>query len=588
MPLHWQAFIVVVALGVSPAIAAPTCPISYGPNADAKPNKLYLYFPPVDDASFPEFGIGGNTTSPLHRFDSSELPAYAGASSDLRNAIHDVVTDLYCEFNVQVLQTATPPPTTFARRNTVGVGTDANASPDCNGPWFAGQAERVDIGDATAVDFARVWAGTYQNCAGAPAGAALNGPKSTLQRWANSIGGTIAHEGGHNYGAAHADGLILAPGEDALEHHIMANGTQYSFEDRANPRHFSDHEYSLLASNVGLAMDTMWSWDFINPNAETGFRLRMEFLSAKPTLILSGTWTGTTSPWINPTLTGPSGTTNFKGMMYNRYQIEWSTGQPWSGGPNGQVPGGANFQIGATFSSVSQSEPDAIIISDVALLDASNNLLSQHPRSMGFDAGTLDSGTGDLNVRFYNFFDGPLIVRDVLVQELPRVISIDAMTRKERMSDISGRVFQPWPEGTRRLLRQKTIKKGGELKIAVARLSQKRHIFRQITAKDCEASDASQEPDARCQPGISVDLFPATTMYITAKVVDPRAKGWNSVKKRFVTGPVESQLFYQIAGRHPDLNHNGVDDFIDIRTNRSHDSKGNGVPDDARPLGRSQ
>ena len=140
MLLQWQAFIVVVALGLSSAIAGPNCPINYGPYADAKPNKLYLYFPLVDDASFPEFGTKDYKTSPLHRFDSSELPAYAGTSGDLRNAIHDVVADLYCEFNVQVIQTTTPPPTTFARRNTVGVGTDANASPDCSGPWLAGRA----------------------------------------------------------------------------------------------------------------------------------------------------------------------------------------------------------------------------------------------------------------------------------------------------------------------------------------------------------------------------------------------------------------------------------------------------------------
>ncbi len=45
---------------VAPASAgaAPACPISYGSADDAKPNKLYLYYPTVADATFPEFGGG--------------------------------------------------------------------------------------------------------------------------------------------------------------------------------------------------------------------------------------------------------------------------------------------------------------------------------------------------------------------------------------------------------------------------------------------------------------------------------------------------------------------------------------------------
>ncbi|MEA2449212.1 MAG: hypothetical protein QOG63_1144, partial [Thermoleophilaceae bacterium] len=38
------------------AAAASDCPISYGSSDDAKPNKLYLYYPAVADATFPEYG----------------------------------------------------------------------------------------------------------------------------------------------------------------------------------------------------------------------------------------------------------------------------------------------------------------------------------------------------------------------------------------------------------------------------------------------------------------------------------------------------------------------------------------------------
>jgi hypothetical protein len=54
--------------------AAPSCPISYGSADDAKPNKVYLYYPSAADATFPEFGaVGGGPTSPAQPFDTSLL-----------------------------------------------------------------------------------------------------------------------------------------------------------------------------------------------------------------------------------------------------------------------------------------------------------------------------------------------------------------------------------------------------------------------------------------------------------------------------------------------------------------------------------
>ena len=106
----------------------------------------------------------------------------------------------------------------------------------------------------------------------------------------------------------------------------------------------------------------------------------------------------------------------FKGATYNVYSIEWSTGHPWSGGASGQVAGGARFHVGATFSSASKTAPDAIIISDVKLFDADGDALPLHPRWVGFDAGAIDINTGVLNVRFFNFFDRPLIIRDVQIR----------------------------------------------------------------------------------------------------------------------------------------------------------------------------
>ena len=47
-------------------------------------------------------------------------------------------------------------------------------------------------------------------------------------------------------------------------------------------------------------------------------------------------------------------------------------------------------------------------------------------------------------------------------------------------------------------------------------------------------------------------------------MTDLNARHWDMAKKEYVTGPVVTHAFLQFAGRHPDLNKNGVDDYIDM------------------------
>src|SRR6202035_5172923 len=205
----------VVLVSARPARAAASCPIELGAIEDAKPNKLYLYFPAAADATYPEFGGAVDPTSPATAFNVADLASHTGTAADLQNAIRDVVIDDYCEFNVKILTTTTTPPTTFARRSTVAIGTDSiffgTAGPNCGAgpavpPCLAGTPPCYLFGTTQAFanpGFARVWAGTYQTMLGG-AGGQLNGANSTLERWAFAIGGTAAHEGGHTYGLIHA------------------------------------------------------------------------------------------------------------------------------------------------------------------------------------------------------------------------------------------------------------------------------------------------------------------------------------------------------------------------------------------------
>jgi hypothetical protein len=568
------------------ARATPACPISYGTADDAKPNKLYLYFPTASDAAFPEFSSSAAfPTSPV-QFNVSQLSSYTGTATDLRNAAFDVVSDDYCEFNVQVRQTTTAPPTTFARRNTVAVGTDAQVTTNPDGSlnlkW--GQAQAVDTGDAQIVDFAREWAGTYQTGAGGTGGA-LNGASSTLTRWANSLGGTAAHEAGHSYGLSHSDGLVVASGEDALTKHLMAQGSNYTDEQRAGfRRHFSNNEMSILASNVGLSIQTMHNWDLVNPNAQSASGFRLTFLAPSATVTQSWSYSGNRSPWNNPTVSGSLGTTTFKGQTYHRHTITWTNPQSWTGGSPGVVPGGGQFHVGATFSGIDFNQPDPIIITKSELLNSSSSPLTLTPRLPGYDAGTLDASDGTLDVAFNNFAAGNLIIRDLLVRQFPQIVSLNALVPGAKPFGVFGERARPWPQTTKLLLHKRplTIKRGASAKVTVARLANKRHIFERVT-RDCASGDATFEPDVTfCRPGYSIDLFPATTFVVRATVVQRHVKHWSRTRKRYVVGDLAETIFFQVGGRHPDLNRNRRDDAIDIATGKSKDRNKDGVPDEAQ------
>src|SRR5262249_35032427 len=212
---------------------------------------------------------------------------------------------------------------------------------------------------------------------------------------------------------------------------------------------------------------------------------------------------------------------------------------------------------------------DSVIVVKVTLLDSGGNPLTLQPRMVGYDTGALDAADGAYNLNFFTIDDParPLLIGNLTVTELPRLMSIGSMVRGGKMETWQGLPFAPWSSPQRKLCDrpEQAVREGCFVRLSeaatviAAKLSQGRHVAQFYDGK-CPlvagggSSDSSKATDVNNCPekGYSIDLFPSTTIYVTATIVDPAAKHWDPAQNTFVTGPVESRLFYQIAGRHPD------------------------------------
>jgi hypothetical protein len=571
-----------ILLALCETATAQDCPA--GALAKPKSSAMYLVYTSSDDASFPSYGPSPQITSPLADFDISELDATIGTEAQLRNRTQELVEDGYCEFDVEIKTVtslpASPPET---RWQIVGIGSDST------GTGLVGRAQAVDTGDSDSQDYARFWVGSLATFAGTE----LQGANSTLERWSVGLANLIAHESGHNYGGAHGNGVAIA-GEDATVNHYMTNpalgANSSSVIDSFN--HFSDTTYEVLGHNIGLNIKTLNNWDFTNPNDSNADSLTITLLSKATSLNIGWSYNGSLSPWTSPTIVNTGGTQTFRGESYTVYELRFMTAKSWSGGSNGEAPPGEKFHVGASF-----TESDTVIVYETTL-HAGGSDLALHPRMIGYDAGTADDGS--FSMTFFNPSpeDGFLAVQDVQVLFVPRMIDIESMVTGGKPVGINGLPVTPF--GRAFPLRGVGEKEQGgsahiskePVKLDLAKLIDKRHIDVFYDPKDCPNQPGSvpgntgpsfgfpNSPDY-CQDGTALSLFPATYTYVIATVVDPNAKHWDQNTGAFTNGPLESKLFFQVAGIVPDFNDNGIDDLLDIRTGTSVDENGNGVPDEA-------
>lgn len=555
-------------------------------------NTVYLYYPTASDSDFPDdVGSVGATTSPLAAFDVDDLDSGIGTTAELRAAVTERVKVDYCEFDVRIVQTTsangtTNPNPSDPRWQVVGIGSDPDGTLPTNELY--GIAQNVDIGDSIATDFARVWAGEFDDQFGG-AGGLLEGSNSTLARWANAIAGTASHEAGHNYGQKHSDALSQST-EDSFKNHLMASGTQPSGgidgADRVKNRHFSDGAFEVLAANLGLIEQTVSNWDFINPNSSTadGFRIAVLVLPSDGTPSKISMYTGGLSPWGDVSISA-DGTETFKGTLYNRFDIDFTDAKSWDNGDDGEIPAGAEFHVGVGLST-------NYIVRNTRL-SSGGSALELRPRVVGYTTGgSFDPATGDFHVTFSNPDpeEGPLLLSNFVIRYIPRTVDIDQMVKGGALVGIDGLAIEPWDvRGTA----EDTIEVSDTADVAVGNLAEGRAVdFVFEPDPTCERAVVGPPPveDAvrpaeieYCPEGHVLGLFPSTRVYFEMTVTDPNARFFDPDLGTFVQGPLKSRIFVQIPGEKPDLNENGVDDAIDIADGTCTDEDDNGVCDHVEP-----
>jgi hypothetical protein len=579
------ATIILTGVACLVEIVVAQCPVDW--SLTASKSKMYLFYPTAADATFPEYYTAEVETAPLDPFNVSDLAAGIGTTGQLRDRITNIVKEDYCEFDVEIVPTTTVPAPTEARWQVVGVATDDEQD---GGSDLFGVAQDVDLNNADPQDYSRVFARSFRNAYGG-AGDALNGGNSTLERWATAIGHTTSHEAAHNYGLSHTDSAAR-PGEDEQNWHIMATGgTGLTGEQRASRnRHFGDREYELLGHNIGLRIKTLYNWDFINPNAESASQLVLTLLSPATTLTRNWFWSGGSSPWTNPTVAA-AGTQSFQGTTYNKFTLTFSAPKTWDGGAAGVVPGGTEFHVGATF-----AESAMVLVYETRLKNAGGTNLNLHPRLVGFNAGVADTATGDFNIRAFNPDPAhQLIIEDLRVAHLPRLASIGSMVGGAHLQDVRGNPITA-SEPSRYFTQQKSFEVRENVDFRLATLNDPRSVDHFYDNANCKKGfkPGGQTPggtptgpgDSKtgeieyCPRGWALSLFPATYVYLTATVVEPNAKFWDKIQAKYVNGPLRTKVFYQFSGIVPDLNNNGVDDLIDVRTSVSFDANKNGIVDE--------
>jgi hypothetical protein len=228
-----------------------------------------------------------------------------------------------------------------------------------------------------------------------------------------------------------------------------------------------------------------------------------------------------------------------------------------------------------------------------------------------FAASGLGAGeAGDAFIRFLapEGAAGDLLIEDVEILLLPRPVALEQMVQGGELLAIDGAAVSPFQRRPTREREKGSIitrinqdEVGETYTIPIAAMTDRRHLDVTLQPDPDVCGDNgntlplrqtgrfledSLQGEDYCEEGLYLSLYPATSVYVKATVVDPNARYFDPVQGRMVTGPLRTRLYAQFAGTIPDFNKNGIDDYREIREGSVLDENRNGIPDEVeRGLG---
>ena len=306
----------------------------------------------------------------------------------------------------------------------------------------------------------------------------------------------------------------------------------------------------------------MHNWDLVNPNAQTAHRFRLTFLSPQADAgDVVDLRRHRAARGARPTLSA-NGTQTFKGTTYNRFRLTWSTDKAWNGAAarrgarRRRVPRRRDV-LGHR---LQHAGPDHHHQERAARL-------GRHPLRAPAAAARLRRGGGrQRRRRVRDSTSSPSGAvrhrhpRTSSVRELPRVLSIDAMVpRREALSTRSASHSSRYERHAQgRLRRSRTLKRGATLRVPVASMADERHLLDVVDADDCDVGDSAGRPATARRASRAGTSGCSRRRRSTSprRVVQPDARCGTGGASATCARDLESRIFYQLGGIHPDLNKN--------------------------------
>jgi hypothetical protein len=249
----------------------------------------------------------------------------------------------------------------------------------------------------------------------------------------------------------------------------------------------------------------------------------------------------------------------FKGTVYNRFLVTWSTPEAWTSATPGNLPGvvrgGEEFHVGASFFEEDiLNTSTQVVISDATLISG-GVALPLHPRVPTFNSGTLGAD-GSFRFTLANLAAVNLLLRNLQAWVLPRQIDIQSMIVNAAgqidLFDVQGQPVVPWrtvqlPAVTE--LPAGSPEQPAEASFVIGNLFKDGHNVHVRTSSTQRDAVGLGEVNPPVNNALLTDPYPGASVLVTGDLVEPGAVQWDPVQQTYVAQELVTHVYLQMAGK---------------------------------------